>query len=111
MFVTVVHSLKFHPGKPVLPSGTVDFPNIKAAQKSPLAKALFRIDGVSSVFFGPDFITVTKNKDKYSWTELKPEVFDAIMDFYASGAPIITAEEDMPQDTKVNEDDSEVCLV
>ncbi|EKX40795.1 hypothetical protein GUITHDRAFT_158274 [Guillardia theta CCMP2712] len=89
----------------------MDFPNMKAAQKSPLAKALFRIDGVSSVFFGPDFITVTKNKDQHSWAEMKPEVFDAILDFYASGQSIITAEEDMPQDTKVNEDDSEIVAM
>jgi hypothetical protein len=52
---------------------------------SPLAKALFRIDGVSSVFFGPDFITVTKKVDETPWSELKPEIFAAIMDFYATG--------------------------
>lgn len=53
---------------------------------SPLAKSLFRIEGVSSVFFGPDFVTITKKKDEVPWSELKPEVFSSIMDFYASGA-------------------------
>ncbi len=57
----------------------------RAAMTSPLAKALFRIDGVSSVFFGPDFITVTKKVDEIPWAELKPEIFAAIMDFYATG--------------------------
>ncbi|KAG9335622.1 hypothetical protein JZ751_004387 [Albula glossodonta] len=53
-------SLKFLPGKPVLGTGTLDFPNLNAAESSPLAKDLFQIEGVKSVFFGPDFITVTK---------------------------------------------------
>jgi len=53
---------------------------------SPLAKSLFRIEGVSSVFFGPDFVTITKKRDEVPWSELKPEVFSSIMDFYASGA-------------------------
>ena len=52
--------------------------------KSPLAKALFRIDGVSAVFFGPDFVTVTKTSDELSWGEMKPEIFSAMMDFFAS---------------------------
>jgi hypothetical protein len=52
--------------------------------KSPLAKALFRIDGVSAVFFGPDFVTVTKASDELSWGEMKPEIFSAMMDFFAS---------------------------
>lgn len=39
---------------------TIDFPNINTAGNSPLCKMLFRIDGVKSVFLGPDFITVTK---------------------------------------------------
>jgi hypothetical protein len=53
--------------------------------KSPLAKRLFAADGVASVFFGSDFVTITK-KDEYSWAVLKPDVFAAIMDFYSSGA-------------------------
>jgi hypothetical protein len=50
---------------------------------SPLAKKLFNIDGVTAVFFSSDFVTVTKN-DEHEWGVLKPEVFAAIMDFYAS---------------------------
>ena len=54
------NSLKFIPGVPVLESGTVDFPNPMSTRGSPLARQLFRIDGVKGVFFGIDFITVTK---------------------------------------------------
>ncbi|XP_017709246.1 PREDICTED: NFU1 iron-sulfur cluster scaffold homolog, mitochondrial [Rhinopithecus bieti] len=54
------NSLKFIPGKPVLETRTMDFPTPAAAFRSPLARQLFRIEGVKSVFFGPDFITVTK---------------------------------------------------
>jgi hypothetical protein len=61
------HSVKFNPGREVYDKGTLDFPNARAAMISPLAKALFRIDGVTSVFFGPDFITVTKKDDDLSW--------------------------------------------
>jgi len=103
-----VNSLKFHPGKPVLPHGTMDFPSARAGMQSPLAKALFRVDGVSSVFFGMDFVTVTKNEDDLSWAELKPEIFAAIMDFYASGSPVVSDAADLPDITTVNEDDSEV---
>jgi hypothetical protein len=39
---------------------TLDFPSVSSAFSSPLAKVLFRIDGVKAVFFGPDFITITK---------------------------------------------------
>ncbi len=60
------------------------------SMKSPLAKALFRIDGVTAVFFGPDFVTVTKSSDDISWGEMKPEIFSAMMDFFASGVCVCT---------------------
>ncbi|EMS47220.1 NifU-like protein 4, mitochondrial [Triticum urartu] len=80
-------SLMFHPGKPVMEVGSSDFPNARTAMTSPLAKALFAIEGVTRVFFGSDFVTVTKS-DETSWDYLKPEVFAAIMDFYSSGQPL-----------------------
>lgn len=84
------NSFKFLPGQPVLEKGqTMDFPNGSAAYCSPLARMLFRIDGVKSVFFGPDFITVTKTDDDVEWKLVKPGVFAAIMDFYCSGLPVI----------------------
>jgi len=106
-----INSLKFHPGRAVLEKGTMDFPNARAAMASPLAKSLFRIEGVSSVFFGPDFVTITKKRDEVPWSELKPEVFSSIMDFYASGAKILADEASSAQDTVISEDDSEVVAL
>lgn len=67
----------------------MDFPNAQSAHCSPLAKLLFRIDGVKGVFLGPDFITVTKVDDEAEWKLMKPEIFATIMDFFASGLPVL----------------------
>ncbi|KAG5557028.1 hypothetical protein RHGRI_007320 [Rhododendron griersonianum] len=80
-------SLMFYPGKQVMEVGSSDFPNARSAMNSPLAKALYGIDGITRVFFGSDFITVTKSDD-VSWDILKPEIFAVIMDFYTSGKPL-----------------------
>lgn len=102
------NSLKFLPGTKVLDNGqTIDFPNGQAAYCSPLGKLLFRIDGVKSVFLGPDFITVTKLDDEVEWKLLKPEIFATIMDFFVSGQPVL--KDVQPNtDTQINEDDSEI---
>ena len=84
------NSLKFVPGVQVMSSGTIDFPSIKAAlNKSRLAESLFRIQGVKGVFFGSDFITITKSDDDLDWKLLKPEIFATIMDFFAAGLPVV----------------------
>ncbi|CAH0720362.1 unnamed protein product, partial [Brenthis ino] len=102
------NSLKFLPGCKVLESGqTLDFPNIGAAHCSPLAKMIFRIEGVKAVFFGSEFITVTKQDDDVDWKILKPDVFATIMDFFASGLPIVT-DAKPSGDTQINEDDDEI---
>ncbi|KAK8677370.1 hypothetical protein V6N13_142913 [Hibiscus sabdariffa] len=80
-------SLMFYPGKAVMEVGSTDFPNARSAMNSPLAKALYEIDGVARVFFGSDFITVTKSDDA-SWDLLKTEIFAAVMEFYSSGQPL-----------------------
>lgn len=80
-------TLKFLPGRSVLPGGTLDIRDETAAAKSPLAQALFGVPGVSAVFFGDDFISVTKaNGD---WQEIKPAVLGTIMEHFVSGAPIL----------------------
>ncbi len=81
-------TLKFLPGETVLEVGTADFSNCEAAENSPLAKNIFAVDGISGVFFGNDFITVTKN-DTYEWDNLKPEVLASIMDHYQSGNAVM----------------------
>ncbi|KAF7231794.1 hypothetical protein EG68_10680 [Paragonimus skrjabini miyazakii] len=103
------NSMKYFPGKDVLGSGTLDFPSIDQAKRSQLARQLFRVDGVERVFFGPDFITITKIDDT-EWKTIKPEVFAIIMDYYASGLPIVT-EGNTNSDTQVNEDEDETVLM
>ncbi|KAI0213574.1 hypothetical protein LSAT2_001381 [Lamellibrachia satsuma] len=105
------NSLKFMPGTPVLESGTADFPNMKAAKTSPLARALFRIEGVAGVFFGADFITVTKGSDDVCWTVLKPDVFGAIMDFFASGQPVLTGDPSNVEEVSYDDEDETVALI
>ncbi|MFA6265704.1 MAG: NifU family protein [Pseudolabrys sp.] len=81
-------TLKFLPGKPVLDAGTLDMPTRDAAVQSPLAEKLFDIPNVGGVFFGSDFISVTKNDG--DWQQMKPAILGAIMEHYMSGAPLVT---------------------
>jgi Fe-S cluster biogenesis protein NfuA len=83
-------TLKFLPGETVLGSGTLDMRDRTAAGQSPLAERLFDIGGVSGVFFGADFIAVTKAAGE--WQQLKPAILGAIMEHYMSGAPVLRAE-------------------
>jgi len=82
--------IKFLPGKPVLEQGTRQFATREEAKASPLAEALFAIDGVAALFFGSDFLTVRRSPESsLIWAELKPPILAAIMDFYTSGQPIL----------------------
>jgi Fe-S cluster biogenesis protein NfuA len=80
-------TLKFIPGRTVLDTGTMEFVNREAASRSPLAERLFAVNGVTSVFYGSDFVTVTK--DDSDWQHLKPAILGAIMEHYMSGAPLL----------------------
>jgi Fe-S cluster biogenesis protein NfuA len=80
-------TLKFIPGRTVLDTGTMEFANREAASRSPLAERLFAVSGVTSVFYGSDFVTVTK--DDSDWQHLKPAILGAIMEHYMSGAPLL----------------------
>jgi Fe-S cluster biogenesis protein NfuA len=82
-------TLKFLPGQPVLENGTLDLRDADDAAQSPLAERLFGIAGVSGVFFGSDFITVTKGAGE--WQQLKPMILGAIMEHFMSGAPLLAA--------------------
>jgi len=81
-------TLKFLPGQTVLDLGTADFPSAEAAAKSPLAKRIFAAGGVTGVFFGTDFVTVTK-ADSIDWAHIKPAILGAVMEHFQSGAPVI----------------------
>jgi hypothetical protein len=80
-------TLKFLPGKTVLEEGTLDFRSATGAEKSPLAQRLFAIPGVTGVFFGQDFITVTA--DVEDWSHIKPAILGAIMEHFVTGMPIL----------------------
>jgi Fe-S cluster biogenesis protein NfuA len=85
-------TLKFLPGQVVLDLGTADFPSAEAAVKSPLARRIFAAGGVTGVFFGNDFVTVTKS-ESVDWPHVKPQILGAIMEHYQSGQPVIEGEQ------------------
>lgn len=80
-------SLKFLPGRPVMEHGTLDIRDERGAEQSPLAQALMSIPGVSGVFFGSDFVSVTKSDGE--WQHLKPAILGAIMEHYLSEKPLL----------------------
>ncbi len=82
-------TLKFLPGRPVLESGALDMPNKQAAAQSPLAERLFEIPNVGGVFYGADFISITKTGGE--WQQIKPAVLGAIMEHYMSGTPLLAS--------------------
>ncbi len=103
------NTLKFLPGIDVLINDTADFSNSKDAKTSNLARLIFEIDGVERVFFGSDFISVSKN-DKFDWKILKPSILTSIMQHFASGKPIIDFSKRTISEINANDlnDDNEV---
>jgi Fe-S cluster biogenesis protein NfuA len=103
-------TLKFIPGREVLPMGTRDFRSADEAEVSPLATRIFAIDGVSGVFLGHDFVTVTR--EGAEWPHLKPAVLGAIMEHYLSGAPVLAAgSTEDADDANFDEADAETVAV
>jgi Fe-S cluster biogenesis protein NfuA len=94
-------TLKFLPGRVVLPEGTFEARDAAGAERSPLATALFAVPGVSGVYFGHDFISVTKADGVNEWPQVKPAVLGAIMDHFQSGRPVLA------EGTALAEDDTE----
>ncbi|EGG20834.1 NIF system FeS cluster assembly domain-containing protein [Cavenderia fasciculata] len=104
-------SLKFLPGVEVMEQGTVDFPDFKSSQISPLANAIFKLDGVNRVFFGPSFISVNKFTET-EWSILKPQVYGAIINFYHSGQPLLLEKPSAENnDTLILPEDDEVVAM
>jgi len=85
-------TLKFLPGRTVLATGTLEMRDKAEAVKSPLAERLFEVPGVGGVFFGSDFITVTKTDS--DWPQLKPAILGVIMEHFMSGAPVVADDAD-----------------
>ena len=101
-------SLKFLPGRVVMERETADFRSVKEANSSLLAQNLFKIEGIEGVFFGSDFISITKS-ESFDWQVLKPSILGAIADYYESGASIIDKIENVEKNSTVTED-SEIVV-
>lgn len=99
-------TLKFLPGQDVMGLRTADFAGPDAAARSPLASAIFGLPGVTRVFLGGDFITVTKSDDA-TWQGLKPQVLGAIMEHFVAGRPVVDADND-ELDEDVQPEDAEI---
>src|SRR6202050_4490043 len=82
-------TLKFLPGRAVLDNGTLDLRGPEQAAQSPLAERLFSVAGISGVFFGSDFIAVTKSDGE--WQQLKPMILGAILDHFMSGEALLAS--------------------
>ena len=101
------NTLKFLPGRDVMGEGAVaDFPSLEQAGRSPLAKALFTIPEVARVFFGSDFISVTKREG--DWKHLKPAILGAVMEHFTRGLPLIEGSAEEVTAESYSEEDSEV---
>jgi Fe-S cluster biogenesis protein NfuA len=97
-------TLKFLPGRDVSPETPYEFISLDEAAASPLATALFAINGVRTVFLGSDFVSITKSDDA-DWSHLKPQALAAIMDHFVSGAPVIADTSAQPGEASAEEDD------
>jgi hypothetical protein len=103
-------TLKFIPGVGVMGEGTAEFLDMRSALKSPLAIHLMGIEGVKAIFYGPDFVAVSKDS-KNPWAILKPEIHSILMEYFSASLPLFRSEEDReaagPQDTHILDTDSE----
>ena len=97
-------TLKFLPGRSVMATGTADFTDAEKAERSPLAARLFLIEGVTGVFLGADFVTVSKADGK-AWQVLKPAILGVIMEHFAANRPILLEETAAPAATAGADDD------
>ncbi|HWA43455.1 MAG TPA: NifU family protein [Hypericibacter adhaerens] len=101
-------TLKFLPGRDVMGDGTANFPTAETAGRSPLAQRLFQVEGVTGVFFGSDFVTVTKAEEK-EWGLMKPAILGVIMEHFVAGKPVILeGAADAPAEDAVAAEDEEI---
>ena len=85
-------TLKFLPGRVMAEGGPREFRSVEEAKASPLAGRLFEIEGVTAVFVGADFLTVSKSVGGLDWPQMKAPVLAAIMDHFTSGEPLFADE-------------------
>ena len=103
-------TLKFLPGRIVTKGETIFYQNESEVLNSPFAKRMFAVDGVNSVFFGSDFITITKDED-LDWQVLKPMVLGAITDHYDSGEETVIETPDLKKSEELNENENDSDIV
>ncbi len=96
-------TLKFLPGRAVMSAGTAHFAAVEDAGRSPLAQRLFAVPGVTGVFLGADFVSVSKDETQ-DWFRLKPAVLAVIMEHFTAGEPTFVGET-APQE---DEDDDDI---
>lgn len=99
-------TVKFLPGETVLESGALEFKSGEESGNSPLAQRLFSLQGVTGVFLGGDFVSVSKADDT-DWSMLKPMVLGALMEHFSTGQPIVLEQPDEKPESS-NEEDSEI---
>jgi len=100
-------TLKFLPGRQVMATGTAEFKTDEETARSPLAQALFQVDGVTGVFLGYDFISVSKRDDK-EWYLMKPGVLGVIMEHFVAGRPTIVDDAAAADEVEVSGEDAEI---
>ena len=100
-------TLKFLPGREVLPDGSIDYKSAEEASNSPLAQALFDVDGVVGVFLSDDFITIAKRDDK-EWHLMKPGLLGVIMEHFTANRPVVLSNTESDKGSGINEDDDEI---
>ena len=106
------HALKFLPSMQIMKENeTREFLSGREAACSPLALKLFSIDGIKSIMFGSNFITIEKANEDLHWSLLKPEIFSILTEFLNNGIPIINEESELTDDMEINEDDDETVTM
>lgn len=100
------NTLKFIPGTVVMEKGVAEFltPD-DATRRSPLATRLFGIEGVKAVFYGADFISITKS-DAVDWSDIKTFILGVLFEHFSLKNPIIVA---LPQDELAHSEESEIA--
>lgn len=104
------NALKFIPGREVAPGTSIEYRTIEEAAASPLAEALFQLEGVDGVFFGEDYVSVTRHERGPAWGDMKASILSTIMDHFVSGAPLLRYEA-APEGHSDQEDDEIVLEI
>lgn len=106
------HALKFLPSMNILKENeTKEFLSGREASVSPLALKLFSVDGIKSVMFGSNFITIEKVGEQLHWSLLKPEIFSILTEFLTNGTPILDENVSLSSDMEINDEDDEVVAM